>query len=91
MTKQEWIREGIGEIIRDAGIRRFQEEKPYAMHALLVDCADSILTYLHSQGVVIKVNKGMPCVEEDNPFIRLDEQAKILDAGFVAVENLIKD
>ncbi len=60
MTKQEKIREGIAEIVRDCGIRRFQKEKPYAMHELLTDCADAVLSYLHSQGVVIKVEGELP-------------------------------
>lgn len=103
MTKQEVIREGIARIAHTNGRiwpKIYKTEDPHNCkweelseyhQEIYKGGADDILHYLHSQGVVIKVERGMPCVEEDNPFIRLDEQAKIHDAGFTAWEPLIKE
>jgi len=58
MTKQEEIREGIKQIyllpIPDFG-RRISTGEEIANY-----CADRILQYLHSQGIVIKVEGKLP-------------------------------
>ena len=74
MTRQEKIREGISQrlhmgqlsigldVIRD-------KDAPTSYKADLVEAGiqkmlDEILSYLHSQGVVIKVEKGLPWNED---------------------------
>jgi len=49
------------------------------------------LFFLEKSQVVIKVDEGLPEVEEDCPFHRLDEQAKMLRDGYTAVEPLIEE
>jgi len=95
MTKQEEIREGIINIL-----------EPYAFSGTITssdgyyffcdkadDVITAILSYLHSQGVVIKVERELP----PNPYIGMDDFAFIYQAaqkdmaGYVAVVPLIKE
>ena len=69
MTKQEEIKSGISEIAEE-----------YWYSSLMV--TRKVLEYLHSQGVVIKVDKEMP-----HGTIHCD----MLKAGYVPVEPLIKE
>lgn len=67
------------------------------------DIADSILYYLHSQGVVIKVEKELPITtglygkplpingSDDYNKGQIKGQQDMLDAGYVAVESLIEE
>ncbi len=70
MTKQEEIREGIWERIGDCLISIGCGEEG-CIHAetkaleAQETCLESILSYLHSQGVVIKVERELP----ENPHI----------------------
>ena len=106
MTKQEEIREGILKIIHF-----YNRGTTDANDAQL---RDKLISYLHSQGVVIKVDRELP----ENPIwatlektvisgagIETREQIKLegagstykiaqqemLQAGYVAVEPLIKE
>jgi len=91
MTKQEEIRGGIEKIRREA---------------LGNDCSgyltDAILNYLHSQGVVIKVERELPIlakwqIELHYPWLKeyqiiAAKQAEFMfNTGYVAVEPLIKE
>ena len=83
------IREGIAQIVGDD----YDTNRDWASYSteakqMFLNLADQIISYLKSQNVVRRVNRELPVVEEDNPFIRLDEQAKMLEAGYVAVEEL---
>ena len=85
MTKQEEIREGMENVIRGyEGAERWSGV-----------ITDGLLGYLHSQGVVIKVDRelpDMPCyshTREKTAYSRSQED--MLNAGYVAVEPLIKE
>jgi len=80
MTKQEEIREGLGNVIAQ-------------WHPLVTgDLLDAILSYLHSQGVVIKVDRELPKECQDCALYRSYSGGgiKLLKAGYVVVEPLIK-
>lgn len=90
MTKREKIREGIA--------RRLPTPAPDWV------LADILIEYLHSQGVVIKVESELPkqdiyvspafgaTVEQESKMGGYDEaQQNMLKAGYVAVEPLIGD
>lgn len=89
MDKQEEIREGMENSIRDIGYYLGWQE----------DATEAVLKYLHSQGVVIKVDKELPnapvpCPEpipNDTYYYRGYEQAKVDMAGYVATEPLIEE
>jgi len=88
LTKQEEIRKGIETIISDQGYY-FPWGKT----------AQEILAYLHSQGVVIKVEKELPSdknlygVAKDNMAAGCyyHGQIDMKEAGYVAVEPIIKE
>ena len=94
MTKQEEIREWL---VLCLAIQRG------TIHGKLPDdkqVAQSILEGLHSQGVVIKVGKYQVLpdriyINEDNKDFELSLSARtqtdMLNAGYVAVEPLIKE
>jgi len=83
MIKQEEVREGIEEILKDHFF-------PYT------SATEEIIEYLHSQGVVIKVDRELPKRTwykdwggesgEDSYKLALEDMA-----GYVAVEPLIKE
>lgn len=80
MTKQEKIREGMGNIIGDQGYYFPWEE-----------CTQEILSYLHSQGVVIKVDRELSdsLMEGQESFDRQTYKVMLEHEGYVAVEPLI--
>ena len=91
MTRQEIIREEL-----EVKINRFDtfgEEYSYG------GFADEILSYLDSQGVVIKVDRELPFYSyrrQDEEYLPRqlgykDAQQDMLMAGYEAVEPLIKD
>ena len=58
-----------------------------------LETADIVLVYLHSQGVVIKVDRELPVVKLRNRFMQdvVNETLKKLSQdGYVAVEPLIE-
>jgi len=101
MTKQEIIREGIIDVLQiQVGAKQTgdncYEIQPYWRGRL----AAEILSYLDSQGVVLKVEGELPRI----PYNSLesytttevdakcrDTQAFMLGAGYVAVELLIEE
>lgn len=108
MTKQEEIREGVAVKLcnHDGFDWEWLKEQPHYKGSkdceFYFRCADDILTYEDSQGVVIKVDRKLP----ENPhFNREDisdsglgemngfDQAILMckKAGYVAVEPLIKE
>ena len=99
MTKQEEIREGMHLILCDGEPNIIGEPCPHCKHA------KELLDYLHSQGVVIKVDRELPTnfyhVAEGGDF---EQQAKrrefiagermkvcMTNAGYAAVEPLVKE
>ena len=88
MTKQDEIREKIEEIFRND-----------TQYPSWDKATDAVLNYLHSQGVVIKVEKELPtidwmdgrAIDRDSPGFRGYQvaQQQMLNAGYVAVEPLI--
>ncbi len=95
MNKQEEIREGIAQynyyypdgkprIRKNWGLLSVEEKKPY------LDVARLQVFKLHSQGVVIKVDRELPkCVfHEDQMLMEVD--CPLHNAGYEAVEPLIK-
>ena len=68
MATREKIREGLGSVIRKHNIHKHCMELP-GYPLLLADLLDDILKKLHSQGVVIKVDRELP----DNPYERETE------------------
>ena len=91
MTKQEEIREGVAKYINQ-----------YSELGLEV-CAGMIMDYLHSQGVVIKVERELPhpwrddcmsahsktCETCFNCEILEWAQFDLIEAGLVVVESLV--
>ena len=90
MSKQEEIREWVA--------KWFQaHERPYTTDTIFkctiwdsdYKLADQVLSYLHSQGVVIKVDRELPSHLDTDPMYK----AGWVDAignGYVAVEPIIK-
>ena len=100
MTKQEEIRKGIAKRLYAEHYSISKEDtfettyKRYQVECL--DMADVALSYLHSQGGVMKVDKGLPenvvqefSPEYDNGYHR--GEMDMLKAGYVATEPLIKE
>ena len=86
MTKQEEIREGVYKQIRSDVVG----------HSRTSYLAEGIINYLHSQGVVIKVDRELPDNEVWHKVEREFEaycagRNDMLKAGYVAVEPLIKE
>ena len=95
MTKQEEIKGEIYRILYDVACSPYPERG-----GLLENRASQILAYLHSQGVVIKVErelppryfanrKKMPWVSDYD--VEKNTQEEMLKAGYVAVEPLIEE
>lgn len=93
MTKQEEIREGMEKLVSEA---YWYEGK----RNIVVDIAKKMLLYLHSQGVVLKVDRELPetwrVTYSDPPtpnkayeYGQSDGKQDMLKAGYVAVESLI--
>ncbi len=91
MPTKEEIREGILKYIRAVVENETECETQ----------TDAILTKLHSQGVVIKVDRELPDVNQHNsevvfPFnleeicVYKQSQVDMLKAGYLAVEPLIE-
>ena len=87
MSKQEEIRKGIARI-GVGGINPLENARPNR-HGYEV--ADDILAYLHSQGVVLQVEKPLPSIFNVNEdVLSAMEYRKLLDGcGFF--EPLIKE
>ena len=84
MTKQEKIMEGLDELFHDMGLGETMDSETFI---------NTILAYLHSQGVMIKVDRKFRSTRAKvsssyNDYMLGVED--ILDAGYVAVEPLIK-
>ncbi len=82
MTKQEEIREGIANYLKNKDSCHIDWDWEYGF-------ADEILAYLHSQGVVIKVEGKLPFVDWN-----VDERRGFLnaiEAGFTAWKSLIEE
>ena len=89
MTKQEEIREGVRLIWNDY---KFGE----TIHENSTWVVDAILTYLDSQGVVIKVERGVPQMNQPTDKYRddwvdgyLECEKNWREAGYTAVDSLI--
>ena len=105
MTKQEEIREGVTILIEEETTFIEGEYSPLAgpitSDTRELDCepsylASKILSYLHSQGVVIKVERELPIKIAGQENISYcagyhDACHQRLKAGYVAVEPLVKD
>ena len=76
MTKQEEIREGL-----------YMAMLAMAPTEELYGKVDRILSYLHSQGVVIKVDRELP--DRTLMGVSYRKMRRILNAGYVAVKPLI--
>ncbi len=102
MTKQEEIREGIAKLTEDRF--RFPAEEA----GLIWDknfnymLASNILSYLHSQGVVIKVDRELPSLTDasrcspgsytwNKHIAEFNYQQDMLRAGYGAFEPLIEE
>jgi len=102
MTKQEEIREDAIVITKDQLWREgIRDEQRLVVGATLI--VDGVFSRLHSQGVVIKVDRELPKTESEKclpPFsvfyrgILLEQEKKaqqdMLKASYVAVEPLIE-
>ena len=108
MTKQEEIREGIAEFLWKRGakhtrfwpfsaLEKVEKESPYlkGTRQAYLKKVDQLLSYLHSQGVVIKVERELPqCPSNRDDTVRLiweEAQQAMLNAGFTATEPLIEE
>jgi len=101
MTKQEEIREWVKEWV--LGIRQYLNDtehspepftKPIDPNVLIVEFPNKLLKYLHSQGVVIKVERELPFADwitVPPSEIAKYTQQNMLKAGYKAVEPLIKE
>lgn len=106
-TKQDIIREGIKAILTSdfnvsvvaEGHALDSSDFPKAFDKAWSNRVDTIFSYLHSQGVVIKVEKELPfpmcTVRMNDPRYQdgamIHAQKLMLEAGYVAVEPLIKE
>lgn len=101
-SKQEEIKEGVKDIIIDnSGNISCLYTEPRNLHVeLCLNIADKILSYLHSQGVVIKVDRELPKIPikafENYKEHELGEKCRLtqrdmLKSGYVAVEALIRE
>ena len=104
MTRQEAVREGIKYACRcgncQDGYVMYQDKKIrkcYQCYKGYKLDVDAIIKYLHSQDVVLKVGRKLPEVETYCQLARaecipkLAVQSKMIEAGYVAVEPLIKE
>ncbi len=92
MTKQEEIREGIDRIIQHWNPCASTSTDWTPLHGGLTVGQD-LVNYLHSQGVVIKVDRELPepvGVEILVGAIIHATQQDMLKAGYVAVEPLVR-
>ena len=99
MTKQEEIREEVPNFInkhikrsQDCG-RRGISLRGSGLYLDAEPFMEEVLTYLHSQGVVIKVDRKLPATHwENEDMIRgwNIAEKEMLNAGYVAVEPLIE-
>ena len=101
-TKQEEIREGIARLVHYwhiGGSERWEDNDEENWQGPkrqeYYEAADALIPYLHSQGVVLKVDRELPTSSwngheyiEQNDFV-LKGRNQLLDAGYVAVEPLI--
>ena len=97
MTKQDIIREGIA----NTQMGWAPEASSYAVLPTkeAYQYTDNIIEFLHSQGVVIKVDRELPDEFAISDFggglgmesIPLFDKNGIEEAGYVAVEPLVKD
>ena len=94
-TKQEEIREGM-----EAIIQKFEDDSPEAGYGYEKrEMVAELRNFLHSKGVVIKVERELPvqpslhsgCESFDHHFDRERAQRHMIEAGYVAVEPLIKE
>jgi hypothetical protein len=84
MNKQEEVREGVEGIL---GVL-------YNFHLDGDAYASQILDYLHSQGVVVKVDGELypnRYMTRDTRYAYEDAQRDMLEVGYVAVEPLIEE
>ena len=99
MTKQEEIQEGLAVKLASFEGRKYWQMPDVDKEYWLTQSSAS-LQYLHSQGVVIKVDRQLPrlksitseaTVEEKSAFLLGLKYAQegIIEAGYVAVESLI--
>lgn len=99
-SKQEEIREGFAKWLRDGVAKIYEVSKdpyvvpewddmPDAQKESYRGAALTGLMYLRSKGVVMKVDRKTPKVSDEHSYYELCAQADMLDAGFVAVEDLI--
>lgn len=82
MTKQEEIREALMSKIKSIRLWRTRYDEPLTVE----DDAEDILNYLHSQGVVIKVESELTILADKGKQIA----GLIKEAGYTAVEPLIE-
>jgi len=82
MTKQEEIREGIGHYIILYRMGEYKEDQTI----------NKILSYLHSQGVVIRVDRELTkeVMYGQEAYAQEDIERFLREAGYVAVEPLIE-
>ena len=88
----EDIREGIAEIFCSM-YWRIRDEKPYALHSVLLEASDITLKYLHDNDVVMKVDRELS-FDDIGWLIGEDGIVKSIwskNAGYVAVEPLIEE
>lgn len=97
MTKQKEIREGIHKTISDSVLNQVTLDGLNYSLVHFERMENALLSYLHSQGVVIKVNGifdddsgETTCVGICNITCHNSERYLMLKAGYVAVEPLIK-
>jgi len=78
ITEEMTTQDRLQEVIREAVY-------PYLISGIRDGFSMAVLQALSDEGVVRKVEGKLPEVAEDNPWIRLDEQARMLRAGYEAV------
>lgn len=96
MSKQEDIEEGIYKHIKNT--LTMCGQNPITVEALALDTTQDIWEELHSQGVVVKIDKELPdrvYITDLDRDIELEisghTQMDMIRAGYVAVEPLIKE
>ncbi len=89
MTNRTEIQAGMADYIRLVG------NKPEVYTPAM--CSEDLMEFLHSQDVVIKVDRELPGPDFENSHIgveqfnhQLDIRKKMVEAGYVAVESLIE-
>ena len=93
MTKQEEIKVGIERVLDELLFSPGESEDGYTYN--LTGCITNLLNYLHSQGVVIKVDRKLPTTEELERLSKLSSDALAVRELFLnnseAVMPLIKE